>query len=374
MPLFTRYALAATHEALTHAGLPLIPATDADSVATGVSIGSGIGSLHDAYTTSLAYASRGHHGTPPLFVPRLLINLAAGHVAMRHALRGPNLAPTTACTTGAHAISSAYLHLSHPKAATHTFVAGASEACIHPLALSGFSRARSLSTAFNDQPSAASRPFDAQRNGFVIAEGACVLVLEELDHAQRRGASILAEMVGFGESCDAHHITAPPVDGRGAMQAMRAAIQMAGLRPQDVGYINAHATGTLVGDAAENRAVRSVFLDDDSNAHARAADLCFSSTKGATGHLLGASGAIEAAFAVEAVRTGQIPPTINLDRAGTESSGDSEGANAGSDQDQWDFNYVPKVSQLHPSLKLALTNSFGFGGTNASLAFKRFEG
>jgi len=232
-----------------------------------------------------------------MFVPRLLSNMAAGHLAMIHTLHGPNHSATTACTTGAHSIGDAARFILHGDA--DAMLAGGSEACIHPLALSGFARARSLATAYNDAPAESSRPFDAKRDGFVIAEGSAVLVLEELEHARARGAKIYAELRGYGCSADAHHMTAPPVDGAGALRDMRRALKDAGVRPRDVGYVNAHATGTLVGDAAEASALCALMLGEDgveTEEH-----VVVSSTKGATGHLLGAAGALEALVAIMAV-------------------------------------------------------------------------
>jgi len=352
MALFSQYAVAAATEALHDASYQAL--TPAQQDATGVVVGSGIGSLSDIYSTSLTYASsHSYRKISPLFVPRLLINLAAAHIAMRHVLRGPNLSPTTACTTGAHALGDAFHHIALGQA--DVMVAGASEACVHPLAVAGFARARSLSTAFNGAPRQASRPFDAARDGFVIAEGAGVLVLEALEHARARGARVYAELAGYGASCDAgSSMTAPDGDGRGAASAMAKALRGAGVAGAQVDYVNAHATGTRLGDVAENRAVRRVLRRERGTVNV-------SSTKGAVGHLLGAAGAVEAIFTVLAIKEGVLPPTLNLSRAG----GDGEDG-------EWDCNYVPLTAQKH-DVRVALTNSFGFGGTNASLCFKRFE-
>lgn len=360
MAPFTQYAMAASEEALSDAGWR--PESQNERDDTGVTIGSGIGAFSDVYDTSLSFASSGHKKVSPLFVPRLLINLAAGHVATRYGLRGPNHAATTACTTGAHALADAH-RLIATRAAS-AMLAGAAEACIHPLSISGFARARSLSTAFNDCPQAASRPFDARRDGFVMAEGAAVVLLEALPHALARGAKIYAELAGTGASCDAGHMTAPLASGEGAALAMRRALAQAGAVPRDVGYVNAHATGTMLGDAAENRAIRSVLLGP--GGWATAGDVNVSSTKGAVGHLLGAAGALEALFTVLSLHEGVLPPTLNLeDIGGGVDDADGEG--------QWGCNYVPLKAQTK-DVRVAMSNSFGFGGTNASLCFRRWEG
>lgn len=279
------------------------------------------------------------------------------------------MSPTTACTTGLHALTEAasIIRLGQSKLC----VAGASEACVHPLALSGFARARSLSTGFNDCPREASRPFDKSRDGFVMGEGAGILILEELENARHRGAKIYAELKGFGLSCDAWHMTAPWEDGHGAKLAMERALQDAEVKPRDVGYINAHATSTLLGDAAENRAVKDVFLPASSvlpgEHHPSPAEVTVSSTKGATGHLLGAAGAVEAIFTILALQSGTIPPTLNLHRPGN-------GSHEDDDTEEYNLNYVPHTSISKNDVSTALTNSFGFGGTNASVCFTRFDG
>ncbi|PHH72818.1 hypothetical protein CDD82_5786 [Ophiocordyceps australis] len=350
MATFAQYAVAASTMALDDAGWH--PADPADCAATGVCLGSGIGNLDDLYNGSLAHHAQGCKKVPPLFVPRLLTNMAAGHISIKHGLRGPNHAATTACTTGAHSIGDASRFIAFGDA--NVMVAGGAESCLHPLAFAGFGRTRSLSTAYNSHARASCRPFDAARNGFVIAEGAAVCVLEELAHARARGASIYAELRGYGCSADAHHMTAPCPDGSGALQAMASALRQARLPPAAVDYINAHATGTRVGDAAEAMAIRRLMLGHDgleSEHH-----VTVSSTKGAVGHLLGAAGAIEALFAILAIQEGALPPTLNLT---TPDVG-------------VDFNFVPlEAQQKH--VKVALSNSFGFGGTNSSLVFSRLE-
>lgn len=295
MSTFTQYAVAASEMALKDAGWEATKLEDQE--ATGVCLGSGIGNLEEIYETSLAHHNDGYRKVSPLFVPKILINMAAGHIAMKYGFQGPNHAATTACTTGAHSIGDAARFVALGDA--DVMVAGGSESCIHPLAFAGFGRARSLSTVYNDTPQASCRPFDANRNGFVIAEGAAVCVLEELEHAKARGARIYAEVSGYGCSGDAYHMTAPREDGHGAYLAMKRALKNAGIKPSQVDYINAHATATQVGDAAEAAAIGRLMLGDEgvsSEAH-----VTVSSTKGAIGHLLGAAGAIEALFSILAI-------------------------------------------------------------------------
>lgn len=296
LPTFVQYAMASTQMALDDAGWH--PETPEDQEATGVCIGSGIGNLEEVYETSLAFAQDGYKKVSPLFVPKILINMAAGHVSMKYGLQGPNHAVTTACTTGAHSIGDASRFIAFGDA--DVMVAGGTESCIHPLTFAGFGRARSLSTAYNDDPPASCRPFDAGRNGFVVSEGSAVLVLEELEHARARGATIYAEVRGYGCSGDAHHMTAPREDGHGAFRSMRAALRNARVRPLEVDYINAHATGTQIGDAAEASAIRTLMTGEDGVANE--SDVTVSSTKGSIGHLLGAAGSIEALFAVLSIK------------------------------------------------------------------------
>ncbi|KFA55845.1 hypothetical protein S40293_01981 [Stachybotrys chartarum IBT 40293] len=295
MSRFTQYAVAATDMALRDAGWE--PSRPEDLENTGVCLGSGIGNLDEIYETSLAHHNDGYKKVSPMFVPKILINMAAGHIAMKHGFYGPNHAATTACTTGAHSIGDAARFIALGDASV--MVAGGSESCIHPLTFAGFGRARSLSTAYNDDPEAACRPFDLGRDGFVVAEGAAVCILEELEHAKARGARIYAEVRGYGCSGDAHHMTAPREDGQGAYSAMKKALKNAGVKPRQVDYINAHATGTKVGDVAEATAIRRLMLGDEGVSNA--SEVTVSSTKGAIGHLLGAAGAIEALFSILAI-------------------------------------------------------------------------
>ncbi|KAF2456474.1 ketoacyl synthase domain-containing protein [Lineolata rhizophorae] len=354
MARFAQYAMAAANEALEDAGWA--PTRDNDLEATGVYIGSGIGSFDDVYDTSVAYSQGGYKKVSPLFVPRLLINLAAGHISMRHGFRGPNHASTTACTTGAHALGDAARLIAFGDA--DVMVAGGAESCIHPLAIAGFARARSLATDWNSTPQLASRPFDRERAGFVIGEGAGVMVLEELQHARARGARIYALLQGYGISSDAHHMTAPLASGDGAYAAMRRALRRAGVAPSEVDYVNAHATSTQLGDAAENKAVKRLMLEGPEGKD-RANEINVSSVKGAIGHLLGAAGSVEGIFTALSVKEGILPPTLNL-----ESPGDPP--------EDFDCNYVPKTAQRLP-VKVAVSNSFGFGGTNASLVFTKYD-
>ena len=396
--LFSQYAIAAAEEALDDSAVIQSLSTE-DKETTGVVIGSGIGNLEDQYDASIGFASGGHRKMHPLFVPRLLINMAAGRVAMRHGFLGPNLAPTTACTTGLHAlihgaqlIQSPGVGIGDIRDSIDVVITGASEACIHPLAMSGFARARSLSTKFNDTPTSASRPFDRDRDGFVIGEGAGVMILEERERAINRGANIYAELIGMGMSCDASHITAPRPDGKGAQLAMNRALMGLRLkwvggcadvrtgpdsqsRSQNlVGYINAHATGTRVGDAVECAAMDAVFQNKidkrttpPSGRTAAIPTPVVGSTKGATGHMLGAAGAVEAVFTVLSMRDGMIPPTLNLDNIGDFKEGDDSRESV-IPLDGYELEFVRSKREWRKPLA-ALTNSFGFGGTNASTCF-----
>ncbi len=339
---FIVFALAAAEQALADSGW--VPEDEEARFRTGVMIGSGIGGLKWIADGQTLLENRGVRKVSPFFIPAALINLASGQVSIRFGLKGPNHAVVTACSTGAHAIGDAARLIALDDA--DVMVAGGAESAVCRLGLAGFSAARALSTSYNDAPETASRPYDKGRDGFVMGEGAGVVILEELEHARARGARIYAEVVGYGLSGDAHHITSPPEDGNGALRSMQGALKRAGLDPADIDYINAHGTSTPVGDEIELGAVRRLFGD-------AIADVAMSSTKSAIGHLLGAAGAVEAIFSILAIRDGVIPPTLNLNDP-------SEGCEG--------VNLVPLSAQERP-VRAALSNSFGFGGTNATLIF-----
>ena len=309
---------------------------------TGVMIGSGIGGLETIVTTDQLMNERGTRRISPFFIPSALINLISGHVSIKYGFRGPNHSVVTACSTGAHAIGDAARMVALDDA--DVMVAGGAEAAVCRIGIAGFAAARALSTGFNDDPQRGSRPWDTGRDGFVMGEGAGIVVLEELEHAKARGATIYAEVKGYGMSGDAYHITAPAEDGDGGFRAMQAALKRAGLTADDIDYVNAHGTSTPLGDLIEAGAVRRLLGDAVSN-------VSMSSTKSATGHLLGAAGAIEAIYSVKAVQTGDLPPTLNLESP--------EEAVA-------DFDLVP-LKTRNRDVRNAMSNSFGFGGTNASL-------
>lgn len=347
-PLFAQYALAATKMAIADAQCDL-KHINLDRV--GVCVGSGIGGIQALYDNSTALDKGGYRKVSPLFVPSLLNNMAAGHISIAYGLRGLNHAVSTACTTGAHAIGDAFNFIRLGMA--DMVVAGSSEACIHPLAVSGFARAKSLATKHNDDPQQASRPFDKDRNGFVIGEGAAIAIVESLDHAKARNAPIYAEIVGYGMSGDAYHITAPADNGEGALRSMRSALTNANMNADVVDHVNAHATSTQIGDIAEYSAICQL-----ADTPSRAKPLYVSGTKSATGHLLGAAGSLEAVFAIMAVKHDTVPPTRNLQTVDEALP-------------PCDKVSIASVEPIGTTVNVALTNSFGFGGTNASLIFTK---
>lgn len=341
---FIHYGLIAAQQAVESSGLSDFSELDKERV--GVAIGSGIGGLEFIEKNIINMENSGPRKVSPFFVPASVINMISGNVAIRFGYQGPNIAIVTACTTGTHNIGYAARTIAYGDA--DVMLAGGSEMATTRSAIAAFSMARALSTR-NDEPEKASRPWDKGRDGFVLSDGAGVMVLEDLEHAQRRGATILGEVVGFGMSDDAFHITSPPEGGAGAARAMVNAIRDAGLSATDIDYINAHGTSTQIGDVAEVAAVKSVFSQ-----HAR--KLAVSSTKSMTGHLLGAAGAVEAIFSILAIRDGVLPPTINLEEP----------------EDGCDLDFVADGSRK-ADIRIALSNSFGFGGTNGTLIFQRFE-
>ncbi|MBQ4130279.1 MAG: beta-ketoacyl-ACP synthase II [Alphaproteobacteria bacterium] len=336
------YGMVAADEAIKDAGLDKY---DGDMTRVGVSIGSGIGGLNTIYDNCVELHDGGPRRVSPFFIPKGIINMAAGNISIKYGLKGPNISVVTACATGAHSIGEAARMIKYGDA--DIMICGGTEGAVGRIGLAGFSAMKALSTR-NDAPEKASRPWDKNRDGFIMAEGAGVLVLEEYEHAVARGAKIYAEVAGYGMSGDAYHITAPAPNGEGGMRAMMAALNDAGLQPSDVDYINAHGTSTGLGDVGELAAVQTLFGD---------APVSMSSTKSMTGHLLGAAGAVEAIFCALAIRDGVVPPTINLD--------DPEDAVG-------NFDLVPHVAKQR-KVDVAISNSFGFGGTNASVVLKKLQ-
>jgi 3-oxoacyl-[acyl-carrier-protein] synthase II len=339
---FIVYGVSAAAQALNDANWS--PKTYEQEIESGVLIGSGIGGLGGIYDASVTLHERGPRRISPFFIPGRLINLVSGHVSIANNLKGPNHAVVTACSTGAHAIGDAGRLIALGDA--NVMVAGGAESAVNRLSLAGFCACRALSTGFNDQPKQASRPYDRDRDGFVMGEGAGCVVLEEFDHAKARGARIYAELVGYGLSSDAYHITAPAPDGDGAFRAMSMALKRAAISPSEIDYVNAHGTSTPVGDEIELRAVERLLGNS-------AAKTTMSSTKSSIGHLLGAAGAVEAIFSILAIRDQIAPPTLNLDNPSTETT----------------IDLAPHGARKRP-IHASLSNSFGFGGTNASLVFR----
>ena len=343
MDRFMHYGIGATEMALAHSGLEI---KDSNAHRTGVAMGSGIGGLDTIETNHNAYLKGGPRKISPFYIPGSIGNMVSGHVSIRHGITGPNLSVVTACSTSTHSIGIAGRIIQYGDA--DVMIAGGAEFATTPTAIGGFCSARAMSTR-NDDPEGASRPFDRGRDGFVLSNGAGSLILEELEFAKARGATIFAELIGFGMSGDAHHITSPPPDGEGARKCMTAAMNDAGINPSDVGYLNAHGTSTPVGDLGESIAVKRAFGD-------AASSLAVSSTKSMTGHMLGAAGGAEAIFAILAMRDQVLPPTINLE-----------------DPDpDCDLDYVPNTAR-DAQVNIAMSNSFGFGGTNGSLVFSLFS-
>ena len=342
LDLFVRYGVAAADLAWQDSGLSI---TDENREQVGVITGCGMGGLPTIEEYNQVVVERGPRKITPFFIPRVIPNMVSGQISIRLGCKGPNLSQTTACAAGTHAVGEAFRHIAYGDC--DAMITGGAESVICPLTVGGFAAMKALSTR-NDDPEAASRPFDQDRDGFVIGEGSGMLVLEELEAARKRNARIYAEVIGFGMSSDASHITAPPEDGEGAIRCMRMALRDARVNPEEVSYINAHGTSTSLNDRCETRAIKAVFGE-------HAYKLAVSSTKSMTGHLLGAAGGIEAAFTVLTLYHSLIPPTINLDQPSPEC----------------DLDYVPKTARQQ-RLEVALSNSFGFGGTNGVLVFRRF--
>jgi 3-oxoacyl-[acyl-carrier-protein] synthase II len=339
---FIVYAMASADQAVRDSGW--MPTAYEDQIRTGVLIGSGIGGIQGIVEAGFTLRDKGPRRISPFFIPGRLINLASGQVSIRYGFKGPNHSVVTACSTGSHAIGDAARLIALDDA--DVMIAGGTEGSVSRIALAGFAACKALATTFNDRPEEASRPYDRDRDGFVMGEGSGIVVLEEREHAIRRGAKIYGEVIGYGMSGDAYHITAPSEDGDGAYRCMNAALKRAGLKPSDIDYVNAHGTSTMA-DGIELKAVERVVGD-------AASSISMSSTKSATGHLLGAAGAVEAIYSLLAIRDNVAPPTINLDNPSVETP----------------IDLVPKVARKR-KIDVALSNSFGFGGTNASLVFRR---
>ncbi len=343
LDLFVQYAMAAAEYAFQDSGLQL---DESESERVGVITGCGMGGLPTIEQYHEVLLNKGPRRITPFLIPRIIPNMASGHISMRFKAKGPNLALTTACAAGTHAVGEAYRSITYGDC--DMAITGGTESVVCPLAVGGFASMKALSTR-NDDPQAASRPFDRDRDGFIIAEGAGMLILEELEHAKARGAEIYAEMAGYGQSSDAYHIAAPPESGEGGALCMRKALNDAGMNPEDIDYINAHGTSTSLNDRCETRAVKTVFGD-------HAYKLCLSSTKSMTGHMLGGAGGIEAVFSALTLHHGIIPPTINLENPDPDC----------------DLDYVPNSARELP-VKTVMSNSFGFGGTNGVIIMKRFD-
>ena len=346
MGRFIHFAMAAAAEAMAHSGLQVTP-ENAEMI--GVDVGSGIGGFDIIEREHTNLMNGGPRKVSPFFIPATIVNLAAGHVSIKYGAKGPNQATATACTTSAHTIGDAYRIIQRGDA--DAMIAGGAEAAITPLSVSGFANMKALSTR-NEEPTRASRPWDKDRDGFVIGEGAGILILEELDFALARGAKILGEVVGYGMSSDAFHMTGMAPEGEGCARSMRNALKSAGLQPEEIDYVNAHATSTPLGDAMESKGMETIFGE-----HALSHKLLVSSTKSMTGHLLGGAGGLEAGITLMAMQKSIVPPTVNLDNVDPECR----------------LNYVPHTP-VHKEVRYALSNSFGFGGTNGSLIFKRWDG
>ncbi len=343
---FIQYAMIAAQQALTDSGYEI--KTPDQQYRTGVLVGSGIGGLPSIEETSVLLHEKGPRRISPFFIPGALINLASGQISIAHGLKGPNHAVVTACSSGTHAIGDAARLIALDDA--DVMFAGGTESCINRLGIAGFAACKALSTNFNETPTKASRPYDKDRDGFVMGEGAGIVILEELEHAKARGAKIYAEIVGYGLSGDAYHITSPPEDGDGAFRCMKSALKRAGIAPTEIDYINAHGTSTPVGDEIELRAVERIM-------DGKVERLSMSSTKSSTGHLLGAAGAVEAIFSILAIRDNVCPPTLNLDNPSVATN----------------IDLVPNRPRKK-EINIVLSNSFGFGGTNASIVMRRYAG